>query len=72
MIKLINYSVSIVQGELSVLQRTLMGALIVLDVHCRDVTGNITKENVMNINDFDWSKQLRYYWEQDVDNIIVR
>jgi hypothetical protein len=33
-----------------------MGALIVLDVHCRDVTGAITKENVMNINDFDWSK----------------
>lgn len=33
-----------------------MGALIVLDVHCRDVSDSLCKMNVMNLNDFEWSK----------------
>jgi dynein heavy chain len=37
--ELINREVSIVRGSLDTLQRTLMGALIVLDVHARDVVG---------------------------------
>lgn len=35
--EMINYMVAIVRKDLNILQRTLMGALIVLDVHARDV-----------------------------------
>jgi len=35
---LITRMVAIVRKDLNTLQRTLMGALIVLDVHARDVT----------------------------------
>jgi dynein heavy chain len=44
-----------------------MGALIVLDVHGRDVVKQLIKSRVSNINDFDWTKQLRYYWEPTED-----
>lgn len=68
----INDSVTIVREDLNYLDRTLMGALIVLDVHGRDVVENLISNKVRSLWDFEWSKQLRYYWESDVDNCIVR
>lgn len=61
---MIEKMVSIVREDLNTLQRTLMGALIVLDVHARDVVSDMTEKNVSNLNDFQWSKQLRYYWDK--------
>jgi dynein heavy chain len=55
-------SVSIVRMNLTKLQRVLMGALIVLDVHGITVLQNLLDAGTSSINDFDWSKQLRYYW----------
>lgn len=55
--------VAIVRKNLNILQRTLMGALIVLDVHARDVVTELVHKRVNNLNDFEFSKQLRYYWD---------
>lgn len=44
-------------------QRTLMGALITIDVHARDVVRSMVKNEVSSVTDFEWTKQLRYYWE---------
>jgi len=40
-----------------------MGALSVIDVHAREVVRNMIKARVETMNDFEWMKQLRYYWE---------
>jgi dynein heavy chain len=55
-------SVKIVRLDLTKLQRVMMGALIVLDVHGISVLENLTAAKTSSVNDFDWSKQLRYYW----------
>ena len=61
--EMINRMVAIVRKDLDILQRTLMGALIVLDVHARDVSSELVVKGIKNLNDFEFSKQLRYYWD---------
>ncbi|CAK1542459.1 unnamed protein product [Leptosia nina] len=52
---------ALVKGELTFFQREVLCALIVIEVHARDVTNTLVYENVKNVSDFQWICQLRYY-----------
>ena len=64
--KQLDNMVMLVRGELSNLDRTLLGSLTVIDVHARDTVSNMIAKKVSSLEDFEWTKQLRYYWENDV------
>ncbi|XP_043502299.1 dynein axonemal heavy chain 1-like [Polistes fuscatus] len=55
----------LVRSPQTEIQRLMLEAVIIIEVHARDVLYKLIQENVKNINDFDWISQLRYYW---VDN----
>jgi len=48
--------IALVGTDLNKLQRNAMGALIVIDVHAKEVVAEMIKSKVDNINDFDWTK----------------
>ena len=61
-------TVALVRKRLEKLQKITLGALIVIDVHARDVIQRLIDEKVDDITMFEWISQLRYYWpDQDGD-----
>ena len=59
--------VHMVRGELSSMQRRTLGALVVMDVHARDVVSKLVSEQISSDSAFDWQAQLRTYWEEDTN-----
>ncbi|KAK2152282.1 hypothetical protein LSH36_335g03002 [Paralvinella palmiformis] len=57
----------LVRKPLSRMERSVLSALIVIEVHARDVVTNLVTEEVKNVNDFEWISQLRFYW---TDNFL--
>lgn len=51
--------VALVRGKLSRMQRAVLSALIVIEVHAKDVVNKLIVENVVSVHDFEWISQLR-------------
>lgn len=54
--------VDLVRGKLNSGAQLTIEALIVLDVHARDIVNLLIKEGVISIGEFNWLSQMRYYW----------
>ena len=62
----------LVGGKRTALQRAVLGAMITIDVHARDMVSIMIEVKSSSIEDFEWTKQLRYYWDADDDGCILR
>ncbi|KAJ9453409.1 Dynein-1-beta heavy chain [Diplonema papillatum] len=61
-------TVELVKTDLNNLKRTLVCCLLVVDVHARSVLESLQEDNCTTCDDFNWQKQLRYYWtDNNVD-----
>lgn len=67
--KQIDKTVGLVRGKLEPGARITLNALIVIDVHARDVLKLLVDKKVNNVMDFNWISQLRYYWQNN--NVLV-
>lgn len=57
--KRVRQVVNRVRGTLTRLERKTLSALIVIDVHARDIVACLQERGIQDENDFDWTSQLR-------------
>jgi dynein heavy chain len=62
----------LVRGDLTELKRKVVVSLITVDVHARDIVDELKADNVSSQSDFRWTKQLKYYWDEEKDDCIIR
>ena len=62
----------LVRGKLTKNDARKVGALVVMDVHSRDVQTMMVGEDVNFEHNFEWISQLRYYWETVKDATCTR
>ncbi|XP_060043693.1 dynein axonemal heavy chain 6 [Erinaceus europaeus] len=68
----LNALAALVRGNLPKLHRNIITALITIDVHARDIVSELIHAKVEEVESFDWQRQLRYYWDIDLDNCVAR
>ena len=64
-------TVNLVRGKLESGPRRTLEALIVIDVHARDVVANLIQTNISKTSEFIWISQLRYYWKTQEERLMV-
>ncbi|XP_061765226.1 dynein axonemal heavy chain 6 [Nerophis ophidion] len=67
----LNALAALVRGHLPSLHRNIITALITIDVHARDIVTDLVRQKVDSGDNFEWQRQLRYYWDLDIDNCVA-
>jgi dynein heavy chain len=62
----------LVSGDLNKLERKVIVALVTTDVHARDIVEELKEANVNSVFDFNWQKQLRYYWDDEKEDCSIK
>merc|ERR1719354_1384339 len=68
----LNSLASLTRSNIPKLHRNNITALITIDVHARDIITQMVSEKIDSNDDFMWNRQLRYYWELDIDDCVIR
>ena len=71
-ISMLNKYAEMVRGQLSKLNRNKVVAIITIEVHARDVIDRMIKVGTTYLSDFEWMSQLRFYWDKDLDDSVIK
>eukprot|EP00842_Homolaphlyctis_polyrhiza_P003630 jgi/Hompol1/4268/HPOL_001758-RA len=64
--------VIMVRSDLSANDRKKINTQIIVDVHARDIVERFVRDSIMDENEFEWESQLRFYWDRNSDELVVR
>ncbi len=70
--KNLNKCAAMVRGQLHPLVRAILCALITIDVHARDIITSMVHSHVDTSSNFEWLKQLRYYWDTERELVVAK
>uniref|UniRef100_UPI0037E892BB dynein axonemal heavy chain 8-like n=1 Tax=Semicossyphus pulcher TaxID=241346 RepID=UPI0037E892BB len=57
--------------DLSKFDRVKYETLVTIHVHQSDIFNDLVKKRIKSVSDFEWLKQSRFYFKEDLDKVIV-
>ncbi|PVD32839.1 hypothetical protein C0Q70_08286 [Pomacea canaliculata] len=61
-----------VRSQLSKNDRSKYNTVLIIDVHARDIIDGFVRDSIMDSREFEWESQLRFYWEKEPDELVIR
>ena len=61
-----------IRADLSKNERKKLNTMLIIDVHARDIVDSFVRDSILNIKEFEWESQLRFYWDKEHDNLVVK
>ena len=64
--------VKTIRKPIDKLARKKLNTLLIIDVHARDIVSAFVRDSVLNSEQFEWESQLRFYWDREEDDSIIK
>ncbi|XP_009868408.1 PREDICTED: dynein heavy chain 10, axonemal, partial [Apaloderma vittatum] len=52
--------------------RKKYNTVLIIDVHARDIVDTFVRDSILHAQEFEWERQLRFYWVREPDELNVR